>query len=113
MDLVLTTQTVLRLRGEVDLFTAPRLRTALSELAEYGRRELIVDMRDVEYFGTAGIAALAGALATVRRHGGSLKVACPHPHVLKLFELTDMNKVFRIYPTVDEAISDSLIPVLG
>lgn len=113
MDLVLTNHTVLRLRGEVDLFTAPRLRAALGEMVEAGQRELIVDMRDVEYFGTAGIAALAGALAQVRRHGGSLKVACPHPHVLKLFQLTDMNKVFRIYPSVDEAVADSLIPVLG
>ncbi|HEX5496483.1 MAG TPA: STAS domain-containing protein [Mycobacteriales bacterium] len=113
MDLVLTTHTVLRLRGEVDLFTAPRLRATLCELVESGRSELIVDMGDVEYFGTAGIAALAGALAHVRRHGGWLKVACPHPHVLKLFQLTDMNKVFRIYPTVTEAIADCLAPVLG
>ncbi|HEY9389337.1 MAG TPA: STAS domain-containing protein [Mycobacteriales bacterium] len=113
MDLTLTTHTVLRLRGEVDLFTAPRLRAALGDLVESGRCDLIVDMRDVEYFGTAGIAALAGALAVVRRRGGSLKVACPHPHVLKLFQLTDMNKVFRIYPTVNEAIADSLVPVLG
>lgn len=113
MDLVLTTHTVLRLRGEVDLFTAPRLRAALGELADSGRWELIVDMSDVEYFGTAGLAALAGALADIRRHGGSLKLACPHPHVLKLFQLTDMNKVFRIYPSVDEALADQLVPVLG
>jgi anti-sigma B factor antagonist len=113
MDLVLTTHTVLRLRGEVDLFTAPRLRAALAELVESGRWDLIVDMEDVEYFGTAGLAALAGALANLRRHGGSLKVACPHPQVLKLFQLTDMNKVFRIYPSVDAALADHLVPVLG
>lgn len=113
MDLELSTHTVLRLRGEVDLFTAPRLRAALSQLVESGQWDVIVDMHGVEYFGTAGLAALAGALANVRRHGGSLKIACPHPHVLKLFALTDMNKVFRIYPTVDEAVADTLVPVLG
>lgn len=113
MDLVLTTHTVLRLRGEVDLFTAPRLRAALRELVDSGRWDLIVDMHDVEYFGTAGLAALAGALGEIRRHGGSLKLSCAHPQVLRLFQVTDMNKVFRIYPTVDEALADRLVPVLG
>ena len=57
MDLSLTTRTVaghtvLEVGGEVDVYTAPRLRERLIELVEGGARKVVVDLERVEFLGT-------------------------------------------------------------
>ena len=66
--------TVLSVKGEVDLYTAPRLKERLAELTGKGRTNLAVDLQGVEFMDSTGLGVLIGALKAVqggRRHPGA------------------------------------------
>ena len=108
MDLELETskhdrQTVLTVRGEVDVYTAPRLRERLVELVEAGARSVIVDLSRVEFLDSTGLGVLVGALKRLRAVGGSLALVCGHERLLKIFRITALDRVFSLYDTVEAA----------
>jgi anti-anti-sigma factor len=62
---------VASVRGDVDLHNSPELRTALLELLHKGKpRKLVLNLGDVSYMDSSGIAVLVEALGQVRRAGG-------------------------------------------
>jgi len=48
---------------------------------------------------------LVGALKRVRTHDGDLALVCTESRVLKVFEITGLNKVFAMFASVDEAVA--------
>lgn len=98
--------TVLAVRGEVDVATAPRLRERLVELVGEGRTRVIVDLDGVEFLDSTGLGVLVGALKRVRDHGGDLRVVCTVPRILKVFEITGLAEVLGVRPTVADAVTE-------
>jgi anti-sigma B factor antagonist len=95
--------TVLAVKGEVDVYTAPRLRERLVELVSQGHRQLVVDLEGVEFLDSTGLGVLVGGLKRVRSHDGDLGLVCTQSRILKVFEITGLTKVFSIYDSVDAA----------
>ena len=98
-------RTVVEVSGEIDVYTAPKLREALLNLVESGNHRLIVDMEGVEFLDSTGLGVLVGGLKRVRAHDGSLDLVCTQERILKIFRITGLTKVFGIHDTVDEAIA--------
>jgi anti-sigma B factor antagonist len=96
--------TVLEVGGEVDVYTAPKLRERLVELVSDGHHQLIVDMTKVEFLDSTGLGVLVGGLKRVRSHDGSLALVCNQERILKIFRITGLTKVFPIYDSLDEAL---------
>jgi len=97
---------VVRIEGEVDLFSAPDLRTTLDNLIEAGTRHIVVDLATVEFLDSSGLGALVGALKHLRAIGsGTILLAAPPPPVRKILELTGINQVFEIVASVDAALN--------
>ncbi|GAA0602835.1 MULTISPECIES: STAS domain-containing protein [Sporichthya] len=110
MDLSLTTRdegdrTVVAVGGEIDVYTAPKLREQLVDLVNAGRYHLIVDMEGVEFLDSTGLGVLVGGLKRVRAHDGSLRLVCTQERILKIFRITGLTKVFPIHDTVSEALT--------
>ncbi|MBA3743993.1 STAS domain-containing protein [Sporichthya sp.] len=110
MDLSLTTRdegdrTVVAVGGEIDVYTAPKLREQLVDLVNAGRYHLIVDMEGVEFLDSTGLGVLVGGLKRVRAHEGSLRLVCTQERILKIFRITGLTKVFPIHDTVSEALT--------
>lgn len=108
MDLSLSTRdegdrTVVVVAGEIDVYTAPKLREQLVELVNAGRYHLIVDMEGVEFLDSTGLGVLVGGLKRVRAHDGSLRLVCNQERILKIFRITGLTKVFPIHITVEDA----------
>ena len=93
--------------GEIDIYTAPRLRELLIDLASKGSYQLVVNLEKVEFPGSTGLGVLVGGLKRVRAHDGSLDLVCTRERILKIFKITGLTKVFGIYQTVDQAIAAS------
>ncbi|MFC6018632.1 STAS domain-containing protein [Plantactinospora solaniradicis] len=113
MDLSLTTRTigehtVLEVGGEVDVYTAPRLRERLVELIDGGARRIIVDLGRVDFLDSTGLGVLVGALKRLRPVNGSFGLICDKEPLLKIFRITALDQVFPIYATLDAAISADL-----
>ncbi len=92
--------------GEIDVYTAPRLRELLIELVTQGHYRLVVNMEKVEFLDSTGLGVLVGGLKRVRAHDGSLDLVCTQERILKIFRITGLTKVFGIYETVDKAIEE-------
>jgi anti-sigma B factor antagonist len=110
VDLSLTTRdegdrTVVAVGGEIDVYTAPKLREQLVDLVNAGRYHLVVDMEGVEFLDSTGLGVLVGGLKRVRAHDGSLRLVCTQERILKIFRITGLTKVFPIHDTVAEALT--------
>ena len=110
MDLSLSTRsegdrTVVVVGGEIDVYTAPKLREQLIDLVAAGSYHIVVDMENVEFLDSTGLGVLVGGLKRVRAHDGSLRLVCTQERILKIFRITGLTKVFGIHDTVDEAIT--------
>jgi anti-sigma B factor antagonist len=95
--------TVLAVKGEVDVYTAPRLREKLVELVAQGHHQIIVDLEGVDFLDSTGLGVLVGGLKRLRSNEGDLGLVCTQSRILKVFEITGLTKVFSIYDTVDAA----------
>src|ERR1017187_9592587 len=96
---------VVDVEGEIDIYTAPRLRELLIDLAAKNNYQLIVNLEKVGFLDSTGLGVLAGGLKRVRPHDGSLDLVCTQERILKIFKITGLTQVFGIYQTVDQAIA--------
>jgi anti-sigma B factor antagonist len=95
---------IVDVEGEIDVYTAPRLRELLIELVNSGFYQLVVNMEKVEFLDSTGLGVLVGGLKRVRARDGSLDLVCTQERILKIFRITGLTKVFGIHDSVDEAI---------
>ena len=96
---------VLRVTGEVDLYTAPALRERIRELAARGTVHLIADLTQVDFLDSTGLGALVGGLKRLREDGGSLALVITTPRVLRVFQVTGLTKAFSTWPSVTDAVT--------
>ncbi len=96
---------VVKVGGEIDVYTAPKLREQLIDLVSSGAYHLIVDMEGVDFLDSTGLGVLVGGLKRVRAHEGTLRLVCTQERILKIFRITGLTKVFGIHDSVDEAIT--------
>jgi anti-sigma B factor antagonist len=95
--------TLLVVKGEVDVYTAPRLRETIVELVSEGKKQIVIDLEGVEFLDSTGLGVLVGGLKRVRSHDGELSLVCTQTRILKVFEITGLTKVFPIFDSVDAA----------
>ena len=94
---------IVAVAGEVDIATVTRLRERLFELAASGRT-LVVDLDQVSFIDSAGLAALVGAARRAAAHGASLQVVCARPRTRQLFRLTGLDGPVPLARTLDGAL---------
>ena len=110
MELVLDARTeepfeIIEVAGEIDVYTAPRLREAVVTAVEAGRLRLVVDIEQVEFLDSTGLGVLVGALKKVRAQGGTLDIVCTHQRLLKIFQITGLDKVFGLHDSLADVRS--------
>jgi len=99
--------TVLAVIGEVDLAAAPRVRQAVVEaVASAGAGpSVVLDFGSVDLIDSSGLGVVLGALKRVRAAGGRLRVVIREPHVRRVFELTDLDRILTLSESVDDAVA--------
>jgi len=97
---------VLCLAGEVDVANAGHVRDAALKLMSDSVKHLIVDLNATEYMDSTGLGTLVGLLKRMKESGGEVLIAAAQPRVKRLFEITGLNQVFRIYEDVAAALKE-------
>jgi anti-sigma B factor antagonist len=87
--------TVVEVRGDLDCYTAPKLRAVLLELAD-GQRKVILDVAGSDFIDSTGLGVLVGGLKRFRQHGGDMVVRSPSAMTVRLFEVTGVIKLFEV-----------------
>ena len=88
---------VVRVQGEVDVATAPRMGETLNRLLGRGER-VVLDLRHVDFMDLHGLAVLMRATRRARAEGGSFAIARPAPCVRRLVALVHAEGDIRILP---------------
>src|SRR3954451_11689837 len=109
MALVIDTEvrgatTVLVLRGDLDIATAPQLREALVAVID-GDARIVVDLEAVGFLDSVGLGILVSGLKRARAGGGDLELVCTSRSVLKPLEITGLDKVFTIHAAREAALA--------
>jgi len=95
---------VLVVAGQIDVYTAPKMRRRLHQLITTDPELVIVDLVAVEFMDSSGLSVLVGALKRARRHGGTLRLVGEEERLKQLFRLTGLHKLLPLYPTVSAAV---------
>jgi anti-sigma B factor antagonist len=97
---------VVALRGELDIVDAAGVAAALAAVVA---REpgIVVDLADLEFIDSSGVAALAWVRKYARGAGGDLLLAAPRPEVVRILALTRLVDVFTVHMSVEEAIGSA------
>ncbi|MCW2868203.1 MAG: anti-anti-sigma factor [Marmoricola sp.] len=111
MDLSLETRevgsrTIVSVGGEIDVYTAPKLRDQITELVSDDRHDLLIDLEGVDFLDSTGLGVLVGGLKKVRAQDGSMELICSQDRLLKIFRITGLAKVFTIHDSQAAALGD-------
>src|SRR5215467_14376063 len=94
---------VLPLKGEIDLHVSPSVTASLNEMITKKPECMVVDLSDVSYIDSAGLAALIQAMQKVEGYGGKFMLAGLQETVRSIFEISRLDQVFQIFPNADAA----------
>jgi len=95
---------VVAVSGEIDLFTAPELKSALGEALESGHTRIVVDLTNTSFLDSTALGVLIGAVKRLRSRDGVLTIVNTDPNIAKTFEITGLDQIFTIRPTRNEAV---------
>jgi len=96
---------VVPLKGEIDLHVSPTVTASLNEVIDKKPDRLVVDLSDVSYIDSAGLAALIQAMQKVEGYGGKFMLAGLQETVRSIFEISRLDQVFQIFPDADAALA--------
>ncbi|MFG2753741.1 STAS domain-containing protein [Streptomyces xanthophaeus] len=91
--------------GELDIDTAPHLRTQALALIERGHRHLILDLAAVTFCDSSGFNALVGILRCAKTAGGTLALAAIPERLQRLLHLTGLDTLLPAHPTAAHALT--------
>ena len=96
---------VISVRGEMDLHTAPKFQHAIERAAEdEGVGAVVVDMGDVAFMDSTALSSLMRSKDTLDQKGISLRLAAPSKAVERIFSVTGFQDYFEIFPSREAAI---------
>lgn len=95
---------VVELNGEIDVYTAPDLRKNLSESVEAGPSNLIINLEEVHYIDSSGLSVLLEMHKRMRAKHGEMSIICTHSQILKLFNITGLVKILKLFRSEAEAL---------
>ena len=96
--------TVVALQGDVDLQSSPEARVVLLDAVGQGR-PVFVEMSDVSYIDSSGIASLVEALQDARKRGSRFALISVSDAAHRVLQLARLDKVFAIHATLADALS--------
>ena len=98
---------VLPLKGEIDLHVSPVVTASLTAMIEKKPERVVIDLSDVTYIDSAGIAVLILAMQQVEAYGGKFFLSGLQETLRSIFETSRLERVFQIFPDVDAALAAS------
>lgn len=96
--------TVVSVTGEVDVASAPKLGTMLSEVLASGCSKVVVDLTNVSFMDSSGLGVLVQHYKRFTAARGELRLVITEPRVLQVFEITKLTSVFSIFDSLHAAI---------
>lgn len=95
---------VITVAGEVDIYTAPRLKECLLGLLDEGVGRVAIDLSGVSFIDSTALGVLIGGVRRVNDSGGSMALVVTGRSVRRVLSITGLDRVFAIYDTREAAV---------
>lgn len=92
--------------GDFDLHSGPEFERRVLEAIGRGAYELLVDLTEVSFIDSTTIGILMRTRKRVAPLGGRVLIVTADRNILRLFEITALDRMFEIYSTREEALED-------
>ncbi len=92
--------------GEVDLYSSPKVRESLLALTKKEQPAIVINLQDVGYMDSSGLATLIEGMQSSAKYGGKFLLTNLREGVLEVFQLSQLDKVFKIYDSPETALKD-------
>ncbi len=89
---------VVALEGEIDLHESPQVIERLNPLIARKSPLIHLDLSKVSYIDSSGLAAFIDAMQRIQAYGGEFALVAMRESVRKIFEISRLDQVFKIYP---------------
>ena len=96
---------VVHVGGDLDVYTAPRLRETLAEAVANGGL-LVLDLTEVHFIDSTALGVLVNTLQQTQSREGELRLVVDDPYLLKIFRITGFDGLFSIFPRVADAVAN-------
>ena len=96
---------VVDVAGDVDLGRSVVFQQALLRVLDEGPERIVVNLADVPYMDSSGVASLVKLLSRAQKRGLGVGLTALSDRVRSIFEITKLASVFDIYATVEEALA--------
>jgi anti-sigma B factor antagonist len=96
---------VLSITGRIDSATSAEFEAALQEVIGRGKRNLILDMSQVEFLSSSGLRVLVTTLKSLRKSGGELCIAQPSQRARDAIDIAGLDVLFRFFDDRESAIA--------
>lgn len=90
-----------KLMGDPD---TPKVHERVKQLTTTGIRDVIIDLKSLEWLNSAGLGILIASMITARRSGGDLVLANVHGKAEEVIFMTHLNQVFASFDSVEKAL---------
>lgn len=98
--------TILSLGSErLDAHNSEMVKDELKRRFAAGAKKVLVDLGAVSFIDSSGLGALVSGFKSAMAGKGRLSLSGLQAQVHSMFELTRLNRVFDVFPTVEEALS--------
>jgi anti-sigma B factor antagonist len=98
---------VIELGGEVDLYTAPEFKERMVQVIEEGKKQVVVDLSNATFIDSTTLGVLVGGVKRLRPAGGTLSLVCSDQNIVKIFEITGLDRVFPIHESREKALASA------
>jgi anti-anti-sigma factor len=88
--------TVIRLKGELDLATAPQLRHELAECANPGVGRIVLDLAELTFMDSVGLSILVAGHKKLKELGGTLVIQHTNARVQRVIEISGLTEFFNL-----------------
>jgi len=95
---------IVRITGEIDAARTPQLQQRLLLLLDDKPQRIIVNLANVGYMDSAGLASFVKLLSRASKHGVELRIVSLSEMIKGLFEITRLDTVFEILDSEQEAL---------
>jgi anti-sigma B factor antagonist len=97
--------TIVTLEGQVDMSSAVELRGAILQAIEEKPQNLLINMTDLDFMDSSGLATLVEALQLSKKTNCQLKLVGLQARVRNVFEISRLDNLFQIFETEPEALT--------
>ncbi|MGI4788752.1 MAG: STAS domain-containing protein [Janthinobacterium lividum] len=96
---------VLDVVGEIDIYTTPQFKEAVSAAIDENKPAIVINMTQVTYMDSSGFGTLLSATKRLRPLDGALYLSGCNEAIQRMLQITRLNTIFGVYGTEDEAVA--------